>query len=281
MEHLSPGVLVHITAAQERAINAAREAACVIRTCGRSPGVREKAPSDLVTEADEASQALIVERLGTAFPAWGILAEEEGDNVSAPEYCWIIDPLDGTTNFAHGLAPYAISIALRLRDTVVLGVVLDVTSGDVFTAIRGSGTFRNGARVRVSTRCRLTRALVATGFPYRSFDYEHEYLESLRRFMEVTRGVRRLGAASIDLAYVACGIFDGFFEIDLRPWDVAAGLLLVEEAAGIVTDFAGIGNPLSGRQILASNGLVHNEMLQFTAPLCESMGEAAEHSSTC
>lgn len=262
--------------ARERATAVAREAARVIGNTVRGMDIREKGPSDLITAADEASQAHIVGRLHAMFPDCGILAEEDVCEVASAEFCWIIDPLDGTTNFAHGLSPYAISIALRRESAVVVAVVLDVKTGEVFAAQRGAGAFRNGERIGVSERNSLAESLIATGFPYRSFDHEREYLDSLHRCMVATRGVRRLGSASIDLAYVACGIFDGFFEIDLRPWDVAAGLLLVEEARGVVTDFDGDPNPLSGRQILATNGRIHHEMLDITTPLRESMALAAE-----
>ncbi len=254
----------------------AHEAARVIGDTARGLGIREKGPSDLITVADEASQAHIVERLRAQFPECGILAEEDGAEAATADYCWIVDPLDGTTNFAHGLSPYAISIALQHEDTIVVGVVLDVKKGDVFAAQQGAGAFCNGKRISVSKRNSLAESLIATGFPYRSFDFDRQYLDSLHRCMIATRGVRRLGSASIDLAYVACGIFDGFFEIDLRPWDVAAGLLLVKEAHGVVTDFCGNPDPLSGRQILATNGRIHDEMLDITSPLRESMTVAAE-----
>lgn len=267
--------------ARECATVVAQEAAHVIGDTVRGMEVREKGPSDLITAADEASQDHIIGRLRALFPGCGILAEEDGAEIASGEFCWVIDPLDGTTNFAHGLSPYAVSIALRRKEAVLVGVVLDVKTGDVFSAQRGAGAFCNGERMAVSRRGSLAESLIATGFPYRSFDYERQYLDSLHRCMVATRGVRRLGSASIDLAYVACGIFDGFFEIDLRPWDVAAGLLLVEEAYGRVTDFDGNPDPLSGRQILATNGLIHHEMLHITEPLRESMTLAAETLKAC
>ena len=258
------------TRERDVAIDAARQAARLIRaSAGRLLNIREKGPSDLVTSADEASQALIIRLLREAFPAYDVLAEEGGRARLAPtgERRWIIDPIDGTTNFAHGLPPYAVSIALQRAEDIVLGVVLEVASGDLFMAMRGCGTWRNGAPVQVSSRQRLADCVVATGFPYRAFDQASKYLEVLHGFMVATRGVRRFGAASVDLAYVACGLFDGFFESGLHAWDVAAGALLVEEAGGRVTDYANAPNPLFAGQIVASNAKVHDEMLALVAAL--------------
>lgn len=248
------------------AVDAAWSAARLIRVrVGQlhDADIRDKGVSDLVTTVDEASEALLIDRLRAAFPAYDVLAEESGG--SAPGGCdghrWVIDPLDGTTNFAHGLPPFAVSIALQREEEMVLGVVLEVASGQLYTAVRGHGAFCNGVQVRVSRRATLAGSVVATGFPYRTFSHVEPYLDVLRRFMAGTRGVRRFGAASYDLALVASGRFDGFFETGLHAWDVAAGTLLVEEAGGRVTDYAGAGNPAFARQIVASNGVVHDEML--------------------
>ena len=254
------------------AVEAAREAAHLIRSAVgrlRATDVREKGTSDLVTTVDEASEALLIRRLGNAFPRDIVLAEESASVTSdaANGRRWIIDPIDGTTNFAHGVPPYALSIALERADKVVLGIVLEVGSGDIYVAVRGHGAFLNSAPIRVSDSRHLNSSLVATGFPYRAFDHGTTYMDVLYRFMESTRGVRRYGAASVDLALVARGSFDGFFETGLMPWDVAAGMLLVEEAGGRVTDYSGRSGPIRERQIVASNGHVHDEMLRILAPM--------------
>ncbi|MFB3132819.1 MAG: inositol monophosphatase family protein [Rhodothermales bacterium] len=262
--------------AREVAVDAAWQAARVIRTHAgrlREADVRHKGVHDLVTNVDEASQALITRLLHDAYPDDAVLAEEGADPTAFAEgadgYRWIIDPIDGTTNFTHGLPPYAVSIALQQGTEVVLGVGLEVAHEELFTAIRGSGTYRNGVRVRVSRRPTLDCSLLATGFPYRAFGHVDSYLKVFRRFMQQTRGVRRLGAAAIDLAYVACGRFDGFFETGLNAWDVAAGTLLVEEAGGRVTDYQNAPNPLFKKQILATNGPLHEAMLDILAPMRE------------
>ncbi len=256
------------------AVDAAWSAARLIRAhVGRlhDTDIRDKGVSDLVTTVDEASEALLIQQLRGAFPAYDVLAEESGGKTPSEcdGYRWIIDPIDGTTNFAHALPPFAVSIALQREEEVVLGVVLEVSSGQLFTAVRGHGAFCNGVQVSVSQRATLAGSVVATGFPYRTFSHVGPYLDVLRRFMAGTRGVRRFGAASYDLALVASGRFDGFFETGLHAWDVAAGTLLVEEAGGRVTDHAGKGNPVFARQIVASNGVVHDEMLTIVQAMCD------------
>ena len=260
--------------ARDVAVEAAWQAAQLIRThAGRlsETDIQEKGVHDLVTTVDEASQALITRMLREVFPDYAVLAEEGAEDEMiagvADGYRWIIDPIDGTTNFAHGVPPYAVSIALQREAEVVVGVVLDVATGDLFTAIRGRGTYRNGALVRVSRRPALGVGLLATGFPYRAYDHLDSYLAVFRRFVQQARGVRRLGSAAIDLAYVACGRFDGFYETGLNAWDVAAGVLLVEEAGGRVTDYHDAPNPLFAKQILASNGLIHASMLGILSPM--------------
>ncbi len=262
--------------ARDVAVEAALQAAHVIRThAGRlcETDVQEKGVHDLLTTVDKASQALVTRILHEAFPDYAVLAEEGDEDETIAEaadgYRWIIDPIDGTTNFIHGVPPYAVSIALQREAVVVVGVVLEVGSGDLFTAIRGRGAYRNGASVRVSRRSTLGVGLLATGFPYRAFDHLDSYLAVFRRFMQQARGVRRFGAASVDLAYVACGCFDGFYETGLHAWDVAAGTLLVEEAGGRVTDYRNTLNPLFAKQILATNGLLHEAMLDVLAPMRE------------
>jgi len=252
------------------AVRAARAAARLVRShAGQLSGrhIWEKGFKDLVTTVDREAENGIIRTLRDAYPEYGVLAEESAENVSAENARWIIDPIDGTVNFAHGLAPFAVSIALEVGRHIQVGVVVDAASGDLFSAIRGWGATRNGTAIRVSSRDQLTECLVATGFPYKDFSSMTPYLQTLSHFMVKTRGVRRLGAASIDLAYVACGLFDGFFEAGLSAWDVAAGSLIVTEAGGHVSDFEGDSGMLYNRQIVASNGRIHNQMLEQVAPL--------------
>lgn len=258
-------------AERDAAVAAARAAARLIRaqTGGQAQQAAAEAARkdvhDFVTETDEAAQHLIVGHLQEAFPSYAVLAEEGAEALPkavADGHRWIIDPIDGTTNFMHGVAPYAVSIALQRGAEVVVGVVLDVASDELFTAVQGGGCYLNGARVEVSPERDLGRALVATGFPYRRFNHVEAYLGVLGRCMRQTRGVRRHGAASVDLARVACGRFGGFFETGLSPWDVAAGTLLVREAGGKVTAYDGMSDPVFGAQILATCGGAIHEALQ-------------------
>ena len=235
--------------------------------------IREKGIHDLVTHVDLEAERIILRAIRDEFPRHGFLAEEgtdaAQDTPADPEYLWIIDPLDGTTNFTRDVPPYAVSIALRHKENLVLGVVLDIPGDDLYTAISGQGVFVNGKSAGVSKTSRLADGLVGTGFPYRSFDHIDLYLSVLRRFMQTTRGVRRPGSAAVDLAWVATGRFDGFFETGLKPWDVAAGFVLVREGGGRVSDYSGNLNPVLGEQIVASNGLVHEEMLDIVSPMLD------------
>ena len=255
--------------ARDVAVDAALQAGQLIRSSvGRleESMVREKNVHDLVTEVDEASQELLVDRLLRWDTSAHILAEE-GDLSEGAEqvdgFRWIIDPLDGTTNFTHGMPPYAVSIGLQHEGRLVMGVVLDVGRWELFTTVRGHGVFVDGVRARVSKRDRLDESLLATGFPYKRFEYIEEFLGLLGNVLKNARGIRRTGAAAVDLAYVACGRYEGFFEMGLNPWDVAAGTLMVEEAGGRVTDYTGRSDRLFGRQILATNGAIHDAMLSI------------------
>lgn len=258
----------------DAAVAAAREAARVIEAhAGRlsREAVRTKGLHDLVTDVDVEAERVITGVLAEAFPGFGVLAEEGVADAPGEGYRWIIDPIDGTTNFTRGVPPYAVSIGLQRTGEgageVVVGVVLDVARGELFTAVRGQGLRVDGQPYRVSTTPALDESLVTTGFPYRSVDHLDAYLAVLGTCMRRSRGVRRPGSASVDLAYVACGRFDAFFETGLKAWDVAAGLLLVEEAGGRVTDFADASNPLFAGQLLATNGLVHEELMEMVQPL--------------
>lgn len=264
--------------ARDTAVAAARAAARVIQARAggiRAENIRSKATHDLVTDVDEAAQETIIEVLRDAYPQHAILAEEgaaEAAAEAADGFRWIIDPIDGTTNFAHGVPPYAVSIGLQEGERVVVGVVLDVSRDELFTAVRGGGLFVNGVRAQVSDAATLDASLVTTGFPYRELAHLEPYLAVLGTFMRRTRGVRRPGSASVDLAYVACGRFDGFFETGLKAWDVAAGMLLVEEGGGRVTDYRDVPDRLFAGQVLATNGRVHEAMLEVLQPMRDVRG---------
>jgi len=261
------------------AIAAAHEAGALIRSrAGRAGAVRHKGVHDLVTATDEEAQRLILERLAEACPGYDVLAEEgpaDAFDATPGRPRWIVDPVDGTTNFAHGCPPYCVSIGMQdASGELVLGVVYEVALDELFAAVRGHGLTVNGRPAGVSATNRLADALVTTGFPFREFAYVDAYLAVLRRFMEATRGVRRPGSAAADLAYVACGRFDAFFEGGLAPWDVAAGIVLVREGGGRVTGLTDGEDPLFGGQLLASNGAVHEAALVLTRPLGEAHREA-------
>ena len=234
--------------------------------------IHEKGLNDIVSFVDEGAQDIIVGLIRRAYPDHHILAEE-GFNPAELEprhregYSWIVDPLDGTTNFMHGVPQYGISIALMLNGKAMMGLVYDVCRGESFSAIRGAGARFGDASCRVSRTSLLADSLIATGFPYKQFDYLDAYTECIRRFWQDSRGVRRPGAASLDLAWVACGRFEGFFEQGLMPWDVAAGALIVEEAGGRYSDFSDSDGAHLGSEIVASNQLIHDEMIERLIPL--------------
>lgn len=260
--------------ARDVAVEAALKAGHLIRQhAGQlgEEGFRAKGKQDLVTFVDEEAQRIIVGVLGRAFPDYDVLGEEGADMTDmrpvADGYRWIIDPIDGTTNFLHGMPPYAVSIGLQREDEVVAGVVLDVSRNELFTAVRGGGLFVNGARAGVSRTVSLYDSLITTGFPYRTLEHLDAYMEVLAALMARTQGVRRPGSAAVDLAYVAAGRFDGFFETGLLPWDLAAGQLLIEEGGGRVTDYENQPNPTFSGHLLASNGLIHEELLEIIGPM--------------
>lgn len=222
--------------------------------------VESKSLNNLVSYVDKGAEQRLVDGLAKLLPEAGFIAEE-GTGSRKDGLNWIIDPLDGTTNFVHGVPCYCISIGLHDGERMLVGVVHEVTRDECFTAWKGGGAFLNGKAVRVSIRKHLIESLLATGFPYDDFGREAEYMQLLRELMHGSRGIRRLGSAAADLAYVACGRFEAFYEYGLNPWDVAAGALLVEEAGGQVTDFHNGGNWLFGEEIVASNGAIHQELI--------------------
>jgi len=245
------------------AVKAARRAASVINRASTQLDlltVQSKAPNDFVTEVDRAAEAAIIEVLRETYPDHAILAEESGRSGDS-EYCWIIDPLDGTTNFIHGFPQYAISIALARNDVLEQAVIFDPVRNELFTASRGAGAFLNDRRIRVSRRARLSEALIGTGFPFREVDHIEPYIKAFRELTQKTAGLRRPGAAALDLAYVACGRLDGFWEAGLHSWDMAAGALLILEAGGLVTDFAGGSGFLESGRLVAGTPKVFAQLL--------------------
>ncbi|MEI7968399.1 MAG: inositol monophosphatase family protein [Betaproteobacteria bacterium] len=249
------------------AVKAARRAGNVITRASENLEtltVRHKSLNDLVSEVDRAAEETIIGTLKDTYPDHAILAEESGASGDS-EFVWIIDPLDGTTNFLHGFPVYCISIALAHRGVLTHAVVYDPTRNDLFTASRGGGAFLNDRRLRVSRRDKLIDCLLATGFPFRMFKHADAYAAILKDFMPKTAGIRRPGAAALDLANVAAGRMDGFWEIGLSPWDMAAGALLVQEAGGLVGDLEGNDGYLTSGHIVAANPRVFPQMLQVIA----------------
>ena len=247
----------------EGAVDAARAAGAVIQEGARNRGnlsIERKTANDFVSEIDKRAELVIIDTLSERFPGHGFKAEESGESGSS-RYTWLIDPLDGTTNFLHGIPYYCVSIALRIDDAVVAGVVFDPTSGRQFTATRGNGAFLDGNPIRVSGRTGLTEAVVGTGLPFKDWHYLDDYLHSLREIMQRVAGIRRPGAAALDIAYVAAGWVDGHWEKGLNAWDVGAGSLLVEEAGGAVSTFSGSASFLNSGQIIVGSPGVHAALL--------------------
>ncbi len=251
------------------AVKAARRAGHIISRASLDLSqltVSSKQQSDYVTEVDRAAEAAILEIIREAYPSHSILAEESGSLGPESEYQWIIDPLDGTTNFIHGFPQYAISIGLAVKGVLNQAVVYDTNRNELFTASKGGGAFLNEKRLRVSKRTKLAEALIGTGFPYRSFKHIDAYLAIFRELTEKTSGLRRPGAASLDLAYVAAGRLDGFWEFGLSPWDMAAGALLISEAGGLVGDLSGEADYMAGGNIVAGTPKIFGQLLQVLAP---------------
>jgi myo-inositol-1(or 4)-monophosphatase len=247
----------------ETSAEIAREAGALLATYfERRVAFELKGEHDLVTEADRASERLVVERLRSHFPSHSIVAEEGGGHTGSSEYCWYVDPLDGTTNFAHGFPMYNVTMALEQAGQLIAGVIFDPIRNEMFASERGSGAYLNNRRIRVSKVARIEDALVATGFPSRKRHLNvnvHFYYQ----LAMLTHGVRRAGSAALDLAYVACGRLDGFWEFGLNPWDMAAGILLIEEAGGKCSDMHGQPMDLRGPHVLADNASIHQPMVEL------------------
>ncbi len=224
--------------------------------------VEKKGKHDFVTYVDKTSEEILVEGLEKILPGAGFITEEDTSNKSGETYRWIIDPLDGTTNFIHGITPYAISIALQRDESTVFGLVHELGHNEFFYAYENGGAFLNGKKIQVSKTNKVDNSLIATGFPYYDYTRLDDFQKTLEYFMRNSRGVRRLGSAATDLAYVACGRFDGFYEYSLSPWDVAAGAFIVQEAGGKVGDFKGENNFIFGKEIIAANTGIYKDFLE-------------------
>jgi myo-inositol-1(or 4)-monophosphatase len=249
------------------AIEAATTAGKFLRqNVGKIKSIEKKGGEDrnLVTEIDKGSEAIIISMIHRRFPGHDILAEESGATMGhASDYRWVIDPLDGTTNFTHGLPVFCVSIGLEHKGELIAGVVYDPNAEELFTAERGAGAFLNGKKIRVSSRETLKESLLVTGFPYNIAENPNNAVEHFVNFLMKAQAVRRMGSAAIDLAYVAAGRFDAFWEVALHPWDMAAGVLLVKEAGGMVSDFGGKEFNIYNPEMLSSNGKVHGEMVEI------------------
>lgn len=256
-----------MTSFLETAAEIARESGAIItKYLERKIGFELKGEFDLVTEADRASERLIVDRLRSHFPSHSIVAEEGGGQEGSSEYRWYVDPLDGTTNFAHGFPAFNVTLALERAGELIAGVVFDPLRNEMFTAERGSGAYLNHRRIHVSKTSSIETSLSATGFPSRK-RHENVNVHFFYQVAMLSHGVRRAGAAALDLAYVACGRLDAFWEFGLNPWDIAAGVLLIEEAGGACSDMRGGALNLRGPHILADNGLIHAPMVELFAEI--------------
>ncbi|MEO8281495.1 MAG: inositol monophosphatase family protein [Ideonella sp.] len=253
------------------AVKAARAAGALINRASMDVDlltITTKSSNDFVTEVDQAAERVIIETLLTAYPGHGILAEESGRAHGAKDsdYLWIIDPLDGTTNFIHGLPVFAVSIALSYKGQIQQAVVYDPSRNDLFYSSKGRGAFLNDKRIRVSKRTRLSDSLIGTGFPFRKGDNFKRYLAMFESVMQNCAGLRRPGAAALDLCYVAAGWYDGFFETGLHPWDIAAGSLIITEAGGLIGNFTGEADYLFQREVVAGNPKVYGQLIPLLAP---------------
>ncbi len=264
------------------AVKAARAAGNLINRAAldvEAVRINQKQINDFVTEVDHAAEKVIIETLTTAYPGHGILAEESGSEFGAKdsEFVWIIDPLDGTTNFIHGFPFYCVSIALAVQGKIEQAVVFDPTRNDLFTATKGRGAYMNERRIRVSKRVRLNECLISTGFPFRPGDNFKNYLGMMSDLMPKLAGMRRPGAAALDMAYVAAGFTDGFFETGLNPWDMAAGSLLITEAGGLVGNFTGEADFLEQKECMAANPRVYGQLVSILGKYSKfaSAGEKA------
>lgn len=250
------------------AVKAARRAGAIINRASNDLDkltVERKSHNDFVSEVDRAAEQTIIDTIRESYPQHSILAEESGASVTSAEseYQWIIDPLDGTTNFLHGFPQYCVSIALSVKGVVSHGAIFDPTRNDLFTATRGAGAFLNERRIRVSKTRDMKDSLIGTGFPFREFANFDKYIAMFKEVGTKSAGIRRPGSAALDLAYVACGRYDGFWEMGLHPWDMAAGGLMILEAGGLITDFNGDGDFMSAGNVVTATPKVFPQLLQI------------------
>ena len=249
------------------AVRAVRKAGSIITRASReldAVAVTKKRHNDFVTEVDKSAEAAIIEIIRKSYPDHAILAEESGrSGAEKSEYVWIIDPLDGTTNFIHGTPQYAVSIGVQHRGQLTQACIYDPNKNELFTASKGRGAFMNDSRIRVSKRIKMDEALIGTGFPFRDGQDLDQYMQQFKAVTEACAGIRRPGAATLDLASVAAGRFDGFWEMGLSPWDMAAGALLIQEAGGLVTDMTGESNYLDNGHIVAGTPKIFAPLLQL------------------
>lgn len=251
------------TSFKKTAIDAAKSAGLLLkRNIGRRHTIEFKGVIDVVTEMDIKAEDMIMKTIKARFPEHGILTEESFEQKSGSGYRWIIDPLDGTTNYLHGFPIFCVSIALEREGEIILGVVFNPMLNELFTAEKGKGAYLNSKKIRVSGISELTKSLLATGFPYDVRTSPDNNISHFANLAVRAQAIRRAGSAALDMCYVACGRFDGFWELKLKPWDTAAAMLIIKEAGGIVTDFNGSAFSLYSGETLASNGLVHDEMIE-------------------
>ncbi|RLC05706.1 MAG: inositol monophosphatase [Deltaproteobacteria bacterium] len=249
---------------KQTGIKAAFESGKVLKSYfGNISDIRKKGPVDLVTEADTASEKIIIGIIREAFPEHSILAEESGLDQCDVDHQWIIDPLDGTVNFAHQVPVFSISIAYAFKETTIMGIVFNPVTGELFSAIAGEGAFLNNHPIQVSDTRVMQESLLATGFPYDLLSIFDTITDRLENCLRAAQGIRRLGSAAVDVCALACGRFDGFWEQNLHPWDTAAAVLIASEAGAVVTDFANNPFTIDKKEILATNGNIHAEMLSL------------------
>lgn len=247
-------------------IAAAYKGGGVLRACfGKTNRIRKKGAIDLVTEADTDSEQAIVEKIRSVFPDHTICAEESGVSSGHSTYQWIIDPLDGTTNFAHRVPAFCVSIAFSINGDPVIGIVLNPLDGELYTAVKGQGAQLNGSAIAVSETKAVSDSLLATGFPYSRRERIEELIGRFSKCLAAAQGIRRFGSAALDLCHVACGRFDGYWEQELNPWDSAAGALIAQEAGAVVTDFANRPFAIEKKEILAAAPGIHSEMLKLVS----------------
>ncbi|MDF1574662.1 MAG: inositol monophosphatase family protein [Bacteroidales bacterium] len=244
------------------AMEAVKKAAAYVREQHENRAdltIEVKGRQNFVTEVDKKAEEILVSELSDLLPEAGFIAEEGTASRQGDRYNWVIDPVDGTTNFIHGVFPFAISLGLTEYGEVVAGIIYEFGLDEFFYAWKNGGAWLNGSPVRVSAVDLVDQALIATGFPYTNFKYLEQFMRSMEHFMKNSHGLRRLGSAATDMAYVACGRYDAFYEYGLHPWDVAAGILLVKEAGGVASDFTGQGDPLFGEHLVCSNQKIFKE----------------------